>query len=608
MRIFSIRLAAVALLWFCAATVQTAQAQLTWNQVFNYKPPPEAPTYARERLAKTLPDECFNGIGVDYPPMNPDGTCPAGIPKANQAYIWGMTQAGLNDPTFAGDEIWFGTIANPLCTAPGGIFLPTPVLTISWVCEYGESMLARRPVAPLPAAAGDWRTPRSYSYNMKTHTLTDRTPTDQAYSAISGLRSAGSVGNMVFLAGPNFKSDVVFAAWDASTGAFKGSCRTTALDNIRQWITVNGVLYAGVGRRSGDGAILRWRGTVDQPFNGAASPSDYCGFEVVGVLPDLPAYLANYDGKRMAATVWSDSQRDDGSSAAKRTPAAAPGDPGGLYSAGVYIGPLFGSDGQYTADDATSRWLKIWTPLQYEPDPVVAAVTAGGAVAFWKGWLWFGTIHNTIGAYQAHSLCSLPACYGMPANSNEQIDLLFNVSRAASLWRARLDENGRPEVQMLYGETALPAYVPGTKTFASKPTGWTPRYGASGMGNPFLTYAWAATAGTDDLLFGFYDYRYVFDVRLGLVQSTPPDPTRGYGADLWRFADPEAAATPEATVGFGNFANYGIRNMLRLDGGPNVIAGTANSMNLDPGGGWELWQLTPPTAPAAKAGSAAARR
>ena len=159
-----------------------------------------------------------------------------------------------------------------------------------------------------------------------------------------------------------------------------------------------------------------------------------------------------------------------------------------------------------------------------------------------------------------------------PQNADEQRTLLFNATRAASIWRARVADTGSPQVELLYGETELPALVPGTRTFAMQPTGWTPRHGSSGMNNPFLTYAWSASAGTDDLMFGFYDYRYVFDVNFGLIPDQPPpapapDPLRGYGADLWRFTDPEAAAVPEATAGLTNFSNYGVRNMLRLDGG-----------------------------------------
>lgn len=571
---------------------QPVHAQITWADVLTFQPPAQTPTYSGDRLARAGADECFDGIGVDYPPRNPDGSCSAGVPKANQAYVWGLTQAGLGDPSFAGDQIWFGTLANPLCVTAAGVLDATPGQNVSWVCEYGQSMAARREVAPLPAPAGDWRSPRAYSFNLQTRQLTERTPRDLDFHTISGLRSAGSVGSTVILAGPNFRSDVVFAAWDASgSGSYLGSCRATGLRNIRQWITVNGVLYAGAAKRPNGGVILRWRGTAADPFAGAGNPSDYCGFEIVGELPDLPAYLTVYDGQRLAASVWSDSHRESPDAAAMAAP--------GIFSAGVYLGPPFGPDGGYDTADATRRWLKLWGPSEYDPDPVVAAVAAGGAIAFWKGWLWFGTIHNTLGAYLAHSQCGLPSCYGPPADADQQVDLLFKISRAASLWRARLVPGGPPEVQMLYGATALPALVPGTRTFESTPTGWTPRFGAAGMDNPFLTYAWAATASDDDLLFGFYDYRYVFDVRLGIVTGrigtrTDVDPRRGYGADLWRFTDPEAPAQPEATLGLGNFSNYGVRNMLRLDGGPDVIVGTANGLNLEPEGGWELHLLTAP--------------
>ena len=46
-----------------------------------------------ELLWQVAPDECFNGIGVDYPPINPDGTCSQGQPKANESYIWSLAEA-----------------------------------------------------------------------------------------------------------------------------------------------------------------------------------------------------------------------------------------------------------------------------------------------------------------------------------------------------------------------------------------------------------------------------------------------------------------------------------------------------------------------------------
>ena len=571
-----------------ASLALPATAQLTWSDVLTFRAPADAPTYLQQGLAKGVADECFAGVGVDYPPLNPDGTCPSGVPKKSLGYIWGLVQAGLGQTGFAGDEIWFGTFANPLCSgAAGGVIDPEPDLTVAWVCEFGESMLARRPVRPLPAAAGDWRLPRAYSYKLSTGQLTDRTPADPAFYSITGLRSAGAVGSTVILAGPTFQTDVTFAAWDAATGSYRGSCRATALEQIRHWITFNGVLYAGAGRDSGDGVILRWRGSTTDPFLGSGPVSEYCGFEVVGTLPAFPAYMTTYGNQRLVVSAWNRTSLESGVRAAAPQAVQAP------ITAGVYLGPLFGSDGKYDASDAAKPWTRIWSPLQYETDPVVASTSGGGAIAFWNGWLWWGSMQNNATAASSHSQCTLQICYGPPANSDENIFLSFQTSRAASIWRARITQSG-PEVQLLYGQTQLPALVPGTKTFEMKPTGWTALRGAAGFGNPFVTYTWAVSAGPDDLVFGMYDYRYVFDVRLGVYAGGPIDTRRGYGADLWRFADPEAAATPEQVRGLGNYTNYGVRNMLRLDGGRDIVLGTASGLTLLPEAGWELIRLSPP--------------
>lgn len=162
MKKFTLRTAA-AMALVGAGVAPPVFAQVTWNQVFTFKAPVEAPVYSSELLAKTAADECFNGVGVDYPPLNPDGTCNVGTPKRNQSYIWGLTQAGLGDAQFGGDQVWFGTVANPICGGGAtGLFPPDPNIALSFVCEYGESMLARRPTRPLPASLGDWRMPQAF--------------------------------------------------------------------------------------------------------------------------------------------------------------------------------------------------------------------------------------------------------------------------------------------------------------------------------------------------------------------------------------------------------------------------------------------------------------
>ncbi len=178
---FALRKAAAVLMLFGSGAMSPAFAQVTWNQVKNFKAPAENSAYASELLGKTNADECFNGVGIDYPPVNPDGTCSIGQPKRNQSYVWGLAQAGVGDTSFTGDQIWFGTVANPICGGSAtGLFPPQPNVTLSWVCEYGSSEGARRPSHPLPASLGDWRMPHAYSYNMALRQLTDRTPNDRS--------------------------------------------------------------------------------------------------------------------------------------------------------------------------------------------------------------------------------------------------------------------------------------------------------------------------------------------------------------------------------------------------------------------------------------------
>ena len=103
--------------------------------------------------AKATPDECFLGVGINFPFTKPP--CRFGTPKVNQAYVWAMTKAP--------GTIWFGTTANPQCLTQGGLASdPTqlrPYRTISAACEFGSS-----PYVPwlLPAAIGDFRPPRRY--------------------------------------------------------------------------------------------------------------------------------------------------------------------------------------------------------------------------------------------------------------------------------------------------------------------------------------------------------------------------------------------------------------------------------------------------------------
>jgi hypothetical protein len=92
------------------------------------------------------------------------------------------------------------------------------------------------------------------------------------------------------------------------------------------------------------------------------------------------------------------------------------------------------------------------------------------------------------------------------------------------------------------------------------------------------------------------------DIR-DMVESIPSDihnaiatgATANFGADLWRFDDSSTPSEAVSLNGMGNPMNYGIRNMVADEDA--LYIGTANPMNLNPDGGWELIALTIPPIP-----------
>jgi hypothetical protein len=219
----------------------------------------------------------------------------------------------------------------------------------------------------------------------------------------------------------------------------------------------------------------------------------------------------------------------------------------------------------------------------YEPDRIVAARGyLGGAVHSYGDWLYWGTLQPSNALVQrVHKNCTYPYCFGMPANPEEEQALEQGTFRTATLWRGRNLENAATrEIQLLYGETELPAcHTP--HSFEMTPTGWTPVYGSSGFDSKRNNYIWQME---------------IFDGRLfvGTFDSSPVG-TPDYGADLWRFDSADAAAVNENFRGLGDVNNYGIRSMQALGDGSGLIVGMVNPSNLAVGGGWELRRLKEPT-------------
>lgn len=539
----------------------------------DFVPVVEDPRLAVERLAKAEVDECYEGEGV--PSTLPvDGTCATGRAKTNQAYVWGLTRSGRT--------IWFGTIANTLCQVLGGFLgIEGTPANDYWVCE---------------GLRADFRPPHIYSYDLDSESLTLRDPPPDPPGVVGpatllrstiGFRSAGASNGVVFLAGPGFGGINVFA-FDGDTGALLGAKNLPEYDDIRTWLEVNGVLYAGVANEDAApdgsfGSILRWTGTK------SSDPALLFAFDVVGRSDNEAANLALHEG-RIYTTTW----------------------PGGDMPIGLYRSPPIPAGG-FTADEAT-RWEKVWSITDYDPDPISAMTTAGGAVASFGGKLYWGTMHVPFVATQAAVELDEAGAIDLDADGDGELgpsELLataLGTHRTSSLF---VLEDG--VVKVLFGETFLPIYDAAQKRYTiafdlahqNRAENPVPLRGSSGAGNFFNAYTWSMQAYGDALYIGMFDWTQVARVGaeqlLGLpeVPLTAPDQLLAHlgtklpqeGADLLRL-DADGTFTAESLTGLGNDTNYGVRTMLTE--GDALFVGTANPMNLSPKGGWELLRLQPP--------------
>ena len=128
----------------------------------------------------------------------------------------------------SGEDLWFGTMSNTHCLVIGGYLgSTTPILNDSYACEFGESAFS----PPVPAIIGDWRPPRIFSYDTATSKLTEKfsscgdtfattspaaAPREPCLQYTLGIRSGGSLGDIVFLGGPtlSFTGGIDLFAFD----------------------------------------------------------------------------------------------------------------------------------------------------------------------------------------------------------------------------------------------------------------------------------------------------------------------------------------------------------------------------------------------------------
>jgi hypothetical protein len=554
-----------------------------------------APGFSSERIAKALQDECYAGIGQDGTGTPPD--CPQGSrPKIDGAYLWGMGFDGSAD-SGAWPRLWFGTGNNTHClAAPTFLALETtPSENSDYVCEFGESQLARQ--NPFwPDELGDFRPAQLFTWvslvpgaspEGASGFLIDRTPQITGISrsrleVTAGFRTVGINDGVVLAGGPNIGLTGGINLFAFSTnGAFLGSATLGAYSNIRKFVRIDGRLYTGVLNSTSNfrqgGTVLRWTGSVGSPFQ----------FTEVGWIDNEVSELAVHEEhlaggtvvKRLIAGTWPHLFAPQG---------------GGPGLAGLWVSPPIPAAGLSFAH--AQGWTQIWRVDAYEPDPVTARAYGIGGLAVSGDWAYWGTMNPP-----AMGLRAWREQHGEPATPAERDQVIAGTYRAISIFRAPLSgttltaQGFAPD--LLYGAERLLVYDPTAHGFVLTPNGLgIALAGRAGFGNAYNVYAWVALARNGLVYIGTLDSSYLWYGIQGGPPAVPPGlPRRGarnWGADLWVFAEGGVSARSVDTRGFGNDRNIGIRNAVVGDGA--IYVGTANVSNLHPDGGWELIRLVPP--------------
>lgn len=563
-------------------------------------------------IAKATADECWATPGQTYVPKTVGVDCPSGqTAKTNSAYVWGLSKVG--------NDLWFGTAANVQCLIGNS---NTAQVGPDYVCEKGQSNFRTQynalPFPDLPTSMGDWRPPHIWvlhdsntsplipqglqALNLE---LKDDDMSQAGKDLLAqtfGLRSAGSIGKVTFLAGPTATATRMNVfAFNNETGDFLGSTTLNAYNNIRKWVVANGTLYAAVGKlfvtnasnanqnAGPSGRIIKWNGDPNDPTAGG----NLFNFSEVGVVNSDAAEIVQY-GNRLYVGTWPDS------------PILGSTIPTNLthFVGGVFRSPELPASGGLP-NDSTTVWDKIWDANQYEPDPYMASTYGVGAMSSFRGQLLWGTMHVPLIATALHFGAWHAADYTGTPDTSALLQGAVKTTRSAALFSTANPLASTPTVDLQYGSRTLPVWNSSSKTFVNTNNnmgGASPKLGQSGFGNGFNNYIWSMAVSNKGLFVGTMDHQAIIQQTLGsddpnaqllvtLFQASIPRNARG--ADLWLLpAGPNGSLTRAMQMdvaGVGNNNNYGIRNMI--GNGNQLFLGTANPMNLAQSpvmGGWEI--------------------
>lgn len=257
----------------------------------------------------------------------------------------------------------------------------------------------------------------------------------------------------------------------------------------------NGVLYCGVRITDANGkdrgAVLRWYGDKTNPWQ----------FKIVGWMANEAAELCVYNGY-MYVGGWNTAS---------------------LAVSTVVKGPKVPDNGLQPVDINATEWPIIWKYSDYDAHAIALRTTYTAGMQVWKNHLYWGTFNAV---YVIPNIAVANRYTDM--TSPEALCFYLGSVRQTSFWRL----NTRDKVELLYGETELPVWdkpTTGKDTWTMKSTGWTPKFGRAGFGQPWTAYTWTMAEYSGDLFIGTMNAETLLK-----AVSVNPDSTQSQFAILQR--------------------------------------------------------------------------
>ena len=110
--------------------------------------------------------------------------------------------------------------------------------------------------------------------------------------------------------------------------------------------------------------------------------------------------------------------------------------------ASIYMSPVVPAGGLTSANSgATGGWAKVWNAGNYDPDPLLQTTYGIGAMSFFGGYLYWGTLNPPLVAVE-----TLFNAYGQPSDPQTVAKDGLLANRTAVLFRGRTSRRVRPQL------------------------------------------------------------------------------------------------------------------------------------------------------------------